>query len=246
MQHETAFAIPLPGLVPFSRALALQEALVAARVAGRIPDVVLALEHAPVITLGMRARREHLLVSETRLREQGIAVCATSRGGDVTYHGPGQLVVYPIFQLTGADADAHRFVNRLEAAALAVCARYGIAARRRAGKTGVWTDTGKLAAIGVRFRKWVSFHGLSLNVDMDLAAFSLIVPCGLHGEPVTSLKALLGKDGPTMAEVRACFLGELGTAMHRRIRTADDAPLPDALDSILAAWRTDGQGRDLR
>jgi lipoate-protein ligase B len=214
-----ALAVIFPKPVPYAEAAALQERLVAARLADRIPDVLLLLEHPPVITLGIRAKMEHLLLSRQALARRRIALEPSPRGGDITYHAPGQLVLYPILHLTGAEADVHVYVHKLEEIAIRTAARFGVTAYRRAGKTGAWTDQGKLAAIGVRFKRWVTSHGMSFNVDPDLSGFSAIVPCGLHGEPVTALHALLGAKCPAMktiqAEVLRQFQFVLGRATQR-------------------------------
>ena len=214
-------AICLGGPVRYEAAMAMQEKLVARRRAGEIPDTVLFLEHAPVVTLGVRAKDAHLLVSSEALAERGIALVRTPRGGDITYHAPGQLIVYPILQLGGDEADARAFVRRLEEIAILTAADYGVEAERRPGKTGAWTSEGKLAAIGVRFQKWVSSHGMSFNVDLDLAGFDLIVPCGLQGENVTSLKAILCSGCPSVAAVRRALIGHFETVMKRPVELMD-------------------------
>ncbi len=195
-----------PNPVPYPDALTLQDKLVTKRQADEIPDTLLILEHSPVITMGVRTKPENLLLSPEALRHRGIELYETPRGGDVTYHAPGQLILYPIMKLTGAEADAHAFVNKLEEIAILTAGAFQVPAFRRKGKTGVWTESGKLAAIGVRFKKWVSSHGMSFNVDVDLAGFNTIIPCGLQGEKVTSLKAILGPACPTIQEVRAVIM----------------------------------------
>ncbi|MEI6789342.1 MAG: lipoyl(octanoyl) transferase LipB [bacterium] len=195
-----------PNPVPYPEALTLQDKLVTQRQADEIPDTLLILEHSPVITMGVRTKPENLLLSPEALRHRGIELYETPRGGDVTYHAPGQLILYPIMKLTGTEADAHAFVNKLEEIAILTADAFGVPAFRRKGKTGVWTESGKVAAIGVRFKKWVSSHGMSFNVDVDLAGFSTIIPCGLPGEKVTSLKAILGPTCPTLQEVRAVIM----------------------------------------
>lgn len=215
--------------VPYAESVALQENLVARRKADEIPDTVLCLEHTPVITLGVRAREAHLLVPPETLTRRGIALANTPRGGDITYHAPGQLVIYLILKLADDEADARAFVRRLEEMAIRTAALYGVAAERRPGKTGAWTDRGKLAAIGVRFQKWVSSHGMSFNVDVDLAGFDLIVPCGLRGEPVTSLKALLGSACPSMAEVRDAMVRQFESVMGRPVEIVAYSSLPACL-----------------
>jgi lipoyl(octanoyl) transferase len=184
------------GLVPYEEALQLQKSLVEDRKAGRIPDQLLLLQHPPVITLGVKARsdRSHVLASETELESQGVEFFETGRGGDVTYHGPGQLVGYPIFDLKPDRCDVHRYVRDLEEVLIQVAAEFGIGAARVAGLTGVWVGDEKLAAIGVRISRWVSSHGFAFNVATNLDHFQLIVPCGITDRGVTSLERLLGRD----------------------------------------------------
>ena len=190
------------GLVPYEAALALQADLVAARKAGTIPDTLVLLQHPPVITLGVKVRqsREHVLATDDELRTQGIALFEAGRGGDVTYHGPGQLVGYPILDLKPDRMDAHKYVRDLEEVLIGVCADLDLDAGRRNGMTGVWVGDEKVAAIGVRLSRWVTSHGFALNVSTDLDHFGLIVPCGITEFGVTSLARLLGTP-PPMAEV---------------------------------------------
>lgn len=224
-------AVFLPGPVSYAAALRLQEALHAARLQDRLPDTALFLEHRPVITLGRRGRTRHLLVPEQRLREEGIELHVASRGGDVTYHGPGQLVLYPILKLGEARADSHRYLWCLEEIALRTARSFGVEALRRPGMSGAWTSQGKLAAIGFHLKRWVTLHGMSFNVDLDLKGFSLIVGCGLEGEPVTSLKELLGPRAPTVAQVGASMAGHLRDVLERPFEVhGSPASLP-------AAWR---------
>jgi lipoyl(octanoyl) transferase len=173
--------------------LRLQERLVAERQADRIPDTLLLLEHEPVVTLGRNARRENLLLPEAELRARGIEVVETGRGGDVTYHGPGQVVGYPILDLCPDRRDVHRYVRDLEEVMMRTCADYGLAASRVPGMTGTWLDRDKVGAIGVRIARWVTSHGFALNVANDLSPFGLIVPCGIRERGVTSLQQRLGR-----------------------------------------------------
>lgn len=186
------------GLVPYEAALALQADQVTARKAGTIGDSLLLLQHPPVITLGVKVRqsREHVLATDDVLRARGIALYEAGRGGDVTYHGPGQLVGYPILDLKPDRMDAHRYVRDLEEALIGVCADFGLAATRKPGLTGVWVGEEKVAAIGVRLSRWVTSHGFALNVAPDLDPFGLIVPCGITDRGVTSLERLLGTAPP--------------------------------------------------
>jgi lipoyl(octanoyl) transferase len=192
------------GLVPYEAGLALQADLVAARKADAIPDTLVLLQHPPVITLGVKVRqsRAHVRASDEDLRVQGIALFEAGRGGDVTYHGPGQLVGYPILDLKPDRMDAHRYVRDLEAVLIGVCGEYGLAAGRKPGLTGVWVGDEKVAAIGVRLSRWVTSHGFALNVSTDLDQFGLIVPCGIADLGVTSLERLLG-ERPAMDAVEA-------------------------------------------
>lgn len=205
-----------PGLVPYDEAVALQHRLVEARKAGDIPDTLVLLEHPPVVTLGAKVRqsRTHIRVSDLELAGQGVALAESGRGGDVTYHGPGQLVGYPILDLKPDRTDAHRYVRDLEEVLIRVCAGYGVNAGRVPGLTGVWVGHEKVAAIGVRLSRWVTSHGFALNVDPDLLHFDLIVPCGIADRGVTSLARLLGRV-PDMAEVRARVVGAFCDVFER-------------------------------
>jgi len=180
------------GRIPFARGLELQERLVAERQAGCIPDQLLLLEHDPVFTLGRNARAENVLFPAEALREQGFQVFETGRGGDVTYHGPGQVVGYPILELSPDRRDVHRYVSELEEVMMRTCADYGLAATRVAGLTGTWLGDEKIGAIGVRIARWVTSHGFAFNVGNDLSPFDLIVPCGIRGRGITSLELRLG------------------------------------------------------
>jgi lipoyl(octanoyl) transferase len=182
------------GRVPYAEGLQVQEQLVAERQAGRIVDVLLLLEHEPVFTMGRNARPENVLVAPDALRSRGFEIFETGRGGDVTYHGPGQVVAYPILELPAERRDVHRYVRDLEEVMIRACGDYGIAAARIPGKTGTWVGPEKIGAIGVRIARWVTSHGFAFNVTNDLAPFSLIVPCGIRDHGVTSLSRLLGRE----------------------------------------------------
>ena len=212
-------AIIFPAPQPYAEALQFQDELVAQRQADTIPDTLILLEHTPVVTLGIRAKAEHLLLSREPLANRGIELHETPRGGDVTYHAPGQLILYPIMKLSGPDADVHAFVEKLEEIAIRTAGAFEVHAFRRKGKTGVWTDQGKLAAIGIRFKKWVSSHGMSFNVNVDLDGFGAIIPCGLHGERVTSLATILGPKCPSMQEVRAVVMRQFERVMGCTLET---------------------------
>ena len=184
------------GLVPYEEALQLQKSLVEERKAGRIPDQLLLLQHPPVITLGAKARsdRSHVLATDRELESQGVEFFETGRGGDVTYHGPGQLVGYPILDLKPDRCDVHQYVRDLEEVLIRVAAEFGVSGGRVASLTGVWVGQEKLAAIGVRISRWITSHGFAFNVATNLDHFQLIVPCGITDRGVTSLERLLGRD----------------------------------------------------
>ena len=183
------------GVVPYAEALALQKQLVDDRREGRIPDTLLLLEHPHVLTLGVRGDggRSHILATDEALASRGVDVFETGRGGDITYHGPGQIVGYPILDLKPERCDVHRYVRDLEEVLIRVAADYGLAAERVKGLTGVWIGGEKLAAIGVRIARWITSHGFALNVSTDLDYFDLIVPCGIRDRGVTSLSRLMGR-----------------------------------------------------
>jgi lipoyl(octanoyl) transferase len=176
------------GRIRYADGLALQERLVRERQAGAIPDTLLLLEHDPVFTLGRNARSENVLFPADELRARA------GRGGDVTYHGPGQVVGYPILDLSPDRRDVHRYVRDLEAVMIRTCADYGLAAERVEGRTGCWVGREKIGAIGVRIARWVTSHGFAFNVRNDLTPFGLIVPCGISDRGITSLSRLLGRD----------------------------------------------------
>jgi len=181
------------GRIRYAEGLELQAQLVAERQAGRIGDTLLLLEHDPVFTLGRNARRENVLLPEEDLRRRGFDVFETGRGGDVTYHGPGQVVGYPIIDLSPDRRDVHRYVRDLEDVMIRVCADYGVVAGRIPGLTGTWVGEEKIGAIGVRIARWVTSHGFAFNVATDLEPFGLVVPCGIRERGVTSLERLLGR-----------------------------------------------------
>jgi len=203
------------GLISYAEAYALQQRVVAARKAGAIEDVLLFCEHPHVITQGRNGKREHLLVSEHVLRQKGVEFYETSRGGDITYHGPGQIVGYPILNLGAIRRDVVWYVRMLEEAMIRATAELGIAAERVLGKTGIWVRAGnteeKLAAIGVHISRWVTSHGFAYNVSTDLRNFDLIVPCGIADRKTTSLEKLLGRniEQTEVASKIAKHLGEL-------------------------------------
>ena len=212
------------GLVPYADGLALQRDLVEARKAGHIPDQLLLLQHPPVITFGAKVRndRSHVLATDEALDEAGVSLFEAGRGGDVTYHGPGQLVGYPILDLRPDRCDVHRYVRDLEEVMIAMAAGFGVRAERVAGLTGAWVGRNKLAAIGVRISRWITSHGFAFNVSTDLAHFGLIVPCGIADRGVTSLGELLGA-APPMALVEDAAIASFAAVFGREIAAAAPA-----------------------
>ena len=204
------------GLVPYAAALDLQKSLVEDRRAGRIPDTLLLLEHPHVITLGVKLAhaRTHVVATPGSLAGHGVEVVETGRGGDVTYHGPGQLVAYPILDLTPDRQDVHRYVRDLEAVMIRLCAAYGVAAGRIAGFSGAWVGDRKIGAIGVRISRWITSHGLAFNVSTDLSFFDLIVPCGIADKGVTSLSLEVSRPVPA-DEVEDAFVQAFAAVFDR-------------------------------
>lgn len=189
------------GRLPYHQAWELQKTLVDQRLAGDIPDTLLLLEHDPVITLGRSGKRDSLLVDGDELSRRGIELVHSDRGGDITWHGPGQIIGYAILDLRDGHRDVRRFVQGLEQTVIDTCAEHGLTAERLDGAPGVWLRDAprgdrKVAAIGARFTRWITHHGFALNVNPNLEGFRLIVPCGLHGKDVTSLEAELGHKVP--------------------------------------------------
>ena len=192
---ERGYIIDL-GLIDYKEAWDLQHDLWARRVRGEVPDLLLFLEHPHVITLGRRGNRSYLIASPEVLEAMAIPIYHVERGGDVTYHGPGQLVVYPIFNLKEYGYRLIRFVDQLEEVILGVLKDFGMEGRKDSLNRGVWVNGDKIASIGVTIKRWVSFHGFSLNYETDLKYFDLIHPCGLVGKKMTSMKKILGEKIP--------------------------------------------------
>lgn len=222
----------------YADACKLQNDLVTARIADKIPDTVLFLEHAPVITLGVKAQPRHVLLGQAELAARNISLVRTTRGGDVTYHGPGQLVMYPVLKLIDDERDTRDYLQNLEETAIRTAADFGVHAFRRYGMTGAWTSEGKLAAIGIRLKRWVSCHGMSFNVAPDLSHFDTIVPCGLASETVTSLKALLGSGCPAIAEVRNKMSRHFGAICQRKpVYYQSSKRIPRTLRKLLEPFK---------
>ena len=204
------------GTVRYGDAVELQQQLVAERQRGLIADQLLLLEHPPVITRGVRAGPDNVLASPAVLRRRGVEIHDVRRGGDVTYHGPGQLVGYPILLLKPDRCDVHRYVRDLEEVLIRAAAEFGVRAARIPGLTGVWVGNDKLAAIGVRLSRWVTSHGFALNVTTELDDFAMIRPCGLTDRGVTSLARLTGAELPDAAVVD-CVAKRFAEVFEREI-----------------------------
>jgi lipoyl(octanoyl) transferase len=225
------------GLIAYAEAWELQKRVVAARKTGTIEDVLLFCEHPHVITQGRSGKSSNLLASENVLRQKGVEYFATSRGGDITYHGPGQIVGYPILNLGAIKRDVVWYVRTLEEAMIRATAEFGIAAARETGKTGIWVGeraAEKLGAIGVHISRWVTSHGFAYNVATDLRYFDLIVPCGLAQRKATSLEKLLGRC-VSLSEVKPRLAAHLGEVFGLQIRVAEREEL---LQQLQAAEHT--------
>jgi lipoyl(octanoyl) transferase len=206
------------GVVPYADALAMQRALVEERKAERIPDLLLLLQHPPVITVGVKGDggRSNVIASPERLAALGIEVSETGRGGDVTYHGPGQIVGYPILDLRPDRCDVHRYVRDLEEVMIRVCADYGVSAGRIKGLSGAWVGREKIGAIGVRISRWITSHGFAFNVSTNLDHFKLIVPCGISDGGVTSLETATARRLP-LAQVEDALVTHLCDVFARAV-----------------------------
>jgi lipoyl(octanoyl) transferase len=219
-----------------SQAATLDRVLASRESADPITGVILTVEHDPVITVSRRAgAADHIIASRELLASMGITIEETDRGGDITYHGPGQQVVYPILDLNALNLGLHAYMRLLEQTVMDTCATFGVPAQRDTTATGVWVMTdpttgrlttthtcqlAKLCAMGVRVRRWISMHGLAINVTTDLRHFATIVPCGLHNRPVCSLQSLLGSNAPTIDEVRATLVTTLSQHIEAQYNTA--------------------------
>lgn len=220
MSPRRGLTVLRSGVVSYEDGLALQGRLVSKRRADEVPDTLVLLEHPHVITLGSSAQPAHVLVDEAERDRLGIELFKAGRGGDVTYHGPGQLVGYPILDLNPDRKDLHAYLRDLETVLMRVAERYSVPVERSDAGTGVWTPTGKLAAIGVRVSSgWITSHGIALNVDPDLSYFDTIIPCGIENEGVTSLARELGV-APDMGDVQETFAQCFADVFDREILVA--------------------------
>lgn len=216
--------------IPYPDGLAAQMRAHAERLADRCPDTVFLLQHTPVITTGRRGRESGLLSDRTALSGLGIEIHHASRGGNLTYHAPGQWVLYPILKLGSREADAHGYLENLEEVALRTASDFGVPAFRRPGMSGAWTTSGKVAAIGFHLKHWITIHGMSFNVNLDLRGFDHIVPCGLAGEPVASLASILGERCPALDTVGDALIAHFEAVFRRPLRPIRSAgALPPGL-----------------
>jgi lipoyl(octanoyl) transferase len=224
--------------MPYGRACDLQCQVVDARKNRAIPDVLLLCEHPHVITLGRNGQREHLRASDQLLQQMNVEFSDTDRGGDITYHGPGQIVGYPILDLAEHRRDVRWFVEQLEEVMIRATAVFGIAAKRIAGKHGIWVETPrgeeKLAALGVHLSRWVTSHGFAYNVSSDLRYFDLIVPCGIADKRATSLERVLGQT-VSSGEVRTRLVAHFGQVFSRELQPVSTCELLGALDAKFSA-----------
>ena len=213
------------GTVPYSDGLDLQNRLVEQRKTDAIPDQLLLLEHPPVITLGVKTRddRSHIVATAEALKNEGVEVFESGRGGDVTYHGPGQLVGYPIVDLRPDRCDVHRYVRDLEEMLIQAVAKFHVVAHRTPGLTGIWVGDDKLAAIGVRIARWITSHGFALNVTTKLEHFNFIVPCGIPDKGVTSLAQLTRENVEIQAVIAA--IADAFASVFDRVIVAPTSPV---------------------
>ena len=242
------------GSTPYREGLEIQRALVDARARGAEPDRLLYPDHPPVITIGRSPSPGNVIASPEALRRAGIEVFEVARGGDVTWHGPGQLVGYLVCDLTRRGRDLHRFLREIEQGLIDALGGWGIEAERVSGRTGVWSRGEKIASIGIAVRRWVSYHGFALNVAPDLRFFDLIHPCGLRGIQMTSVAERLGAGAPTLAAARdvvasrmAAALGyggwvpEEASRVRRCLREEPGAGLPESFAATETAAQPRGQ-----
>ena len=223
-------AVRIPGLTPYEVSYGLQRRLVDARREGKVPDILLLLEHPSVYTIGRAGSKDEVLIGQDACRRRGVEVHFSDRGGRVTYHGPGQLVGYGITDLYGLGVGVRRYIRCLEDGLIAALSRFGITSRTEEGLTGVWVGDEKIAAIGIRVTRGITMHGFALNVDPDLSFFRDIVPCGITERGVTSMRRVLGA-APSIDDVAVIVAEEVATALGRELVWKQDlsALLSDAV-----------------
>lgn len=229
MPERELWTVPL-GRMPYAEALELQRHIARDRISGAVPqDVLLLVEHPPVVTLGRASKEKHLVASPAFLAEKGVEVFEVERGGDVTFHGPGQLVGYPIIDLKRHRLDLHWYLRKIEEALINALGDLGIPAERNPSYTGVWTRGKKIASIGVHARDWVTWHGFALNVTMDLSYFDLIVPCGIAGVTMTSIAKELGIEEVAAQDVRDRVSAKFGEALDLTVVMTPRATLMETV-----------------
>ncbi|MEO7503253.1 MAG: lipoyl(octanoyl) transferase LipB [Gemmatimonadaceae bacterium] len=224
------------GTVPYGDALELQRALARERISGAIPeDVLLLLEHPPVVTLGRSAKASNLISSADFLASKGVELFEVERGGDVTFHGPGQLVGYPIIDLKRHKLDLHWYLRQVEEGLIRTLAEYAIPAERNPGFTGVWTKGKKIASIGVHAREWVTWHGFALNVTTDLSYFDLIVPCGIDGVTMTSIEREMDDHDSQSLPATVEAASEIAARVFGQLFGLDPVPIDAGVITPLAS-----------
>jgi len=227
-------AVYRAGQISYRDAYRLQRQLLEERAGGRIPDTLLLLEHPPTITVGKSGKLENILASPEELARKGVSLVFIDRGGDVTYHGPGQLVGYPIFDLRGWGKDIHRYIRNLEEAIIRTLKDFSIESGRDKNHPGVWVGNQEIAAIGLRLKKWITMHGFALNVNTDLAHFSLIYPCGFTDRTATSISQQLGRE-TSMATVTERLLSHFAEIFRIETVTKTHIPLKEGDERKTAA-----------
>jgi len=244
MKTKRKCAVFSLGLLDYQKAWDLQRELVGKRRKKEINDTLLLVEHLPLFTIGRRGSSRNILVSDKSLKEKGISIYEVDRGGDITYHGPGQIIGYPILDLNEHGRDVHLMLRHLEEVIIRLLSDYGVEALRLPGYTGVWVGKEKIAAIGIGVRHWITFHGFCLNVNPDLNYFALINPCGLKGKGVTSLqqwkaksekrkaKTTLGKTIPGLKDLQQNLIRHFGEVFHLEMR--DDQEIPPLAEEEIA------------